>query len=157
MPAGQSQAKDQLTELLQELRVALPGVQVLLAVLLTIPFDARFADLDQTERNVFFGAVLSATAATVLMIAPSAQHRFAWPVTDDEMAWILRIGTIEARLGLIALAISISASVYVVAALVFGTGGGLAIGTLIGGLAAILWIALPLAGRRWARGRPTGS
>jgi hypothetical protein len=153
VPVEQREAKDQLAELLQELRVALPGVQVLLAVLLTIPFDARFADLDQTERNVFFSAILSAAAATVLMIAPSAQHRFAWPVTTQEMAWILRIGTIEARLGLIALAISISASVYVVAALVFGASAGLIVGILVGGLAGLLWIALPMAGRRRLRGR----
>ena len=65
----------ELMELLQELRVMLPGVQVLLAFLLTAPFQQRFAQLPGSLRNAFFASIASATLATVFLIAPSAHHR----------------------------------------------------------------------------------
>ena len=61
----------ELMELLQELRVVLPGVQVLLAFLLTAPFQQRFASLPGSLRNAFFAAIVCATLATVLLIASS--------------------------------------------------------------------------------------
>ena len=65
----------QFGELLQELRVVLPGVQVLFAFLLTIPFSARFDQTTDFQRGVFFVTLLSTTVATVLLIAPAALHR----------------------------------------------------------------------------------
>ncbi len=106
--------KQDLEELLQELRVALPGVQVLLAVLLTVPFSSGFDALGPQERIVFLGAILGAAIATVLLIAPSAHHRFAWPASDQGIERLIRIGTIEARLGMLALAWTITAACYVV-------------------------------------------
>ena len=62
---------------LQELRVILPGVQVLLAFLLTAPFQQRFADLPGSLRNAFFASIVCATWPA-LLIAPSARHRLRW-------------------------------------------------------------------------------
>src|SRR5215207_7273913 len=64
----------ELMELLQELRVMLPGVQVLLAFLLTAPFQQRFADLPGSLRNAFFASIVCATLATALLIAPRPRH-----------------------------------------------------------------------------------
>src|SRR3712207_2750878 len=65
----------EVVELLQELRIVLPGVQVLFAFLLTVPFAARFAELTDAQRYVFFATLLCTAAATALLIAPTAQHR----------------------------------------------------------------------------------
>src|ERR671918_1181467 len=74
----------ELMELLNELRVALPGIQVLFAFLFTVPFTTRFGDLTDFQRTVFFVAFLAAAAATVLLIAPTANHRLRWRERDKE-------------------------------------------------------------------------
>jgi hypothetical protein len=141
-----SRDKEELEELLQELRVALPGVQVLLAVLLTVPFNQGFAALGEQERATFFSAVVSAALATILLIAPSAQHRFAWPTTD--IGRVVRIGTAEARLGMLALAWTITAASYVVARLIFDGLVGIVTAAVVGCVALALWVALPRAAAR---------
>src|ERR671921_2314207 len=102
----------ELGELLQELRVILPGVQVLLAFLLTAPFQQRFGQLPGTERNAFFAAIVCATLATVLLIAPSAHHRLRWRAGDKER--LLRVGNQMAIWGTVFLAAAIVLAVYVV-------------------------------------------
>ena len=139
-----SQSTDaQLGELLQELRVALPGVQVLLAFLLTVPFNARFEIMGPEDRAVFFVGVLSAAIASVLMIAPSAHHRFAWPVDGDDLEQLLRIGTVEARTGFTALGVSIVASLFVVSDVVFGRPAALGVSIGLTVVVCALWVALP--------------
>src|SRR5512132_812051 len=80
----------ELGELLQELRVILPGVQVLLAFLLTAPFQQRFGSITGSMRNAFFAAIVCATVATACLIAPSAHHRMRWRAGDKER--LVRIG-----------------------------------------------------------------
>ena len=74
----------ELIELLNELRVALPGVQVLFGFLLAVPFSQGWQRVTDTERLVFFLTFLSTAIATVLLIAPSAQHRILWRARDKE-------------------------------------------------------------------------
>jgi hypothetical protein len=74
----------ELMELLQELRVVIPGVQVLLAFLLTAPFQQRFAGLPGSMRNAFFASIACATLATAFLIAPSAHHRLRWRAGEKE-------------------------------------------------------------------------
>ena len=95
----------ELMELLQELRVMLPGVQVLLAFLLIAPFQQRFAQLPGSLRNAFFAAIACATLATALLIAPSAHHRLRWRARDKER--LLRIGNQLALWGTVFLAAAI--------------------------------------------------
>ena len=63
-----------LAELLNELRVALPGVQVLFAFLLTVPFTQRFDDLSDFEEKLYFGVLICVAVATVLLVAPTVGH-----------------------------------------------------------------------------------
>ena len=122
----------ELMELLQELRVVLPGVQVLLAFLLTAPFQQRFAQLPGTLRNAFFASIVCATVATTLLIAPSAHHRLRWRERDKDH--LLRVANREAIWGTVFLAAAIVLALYVVTNVLFAT-----------------WIALVLAQPR----RPT--
>ena len=65
----------ELIELLQELRIVIPGVQILFAFLLTVPFSQGFTKLTTVQQYVFFATLLCTAAATALLIAPSAHHR----------------------------------------------------------------------------------
>ena len=91
----------ELLELLNELRVALPGVQVLVAFLLAIPFARGFATTTRFERNLYFGALVSALIATVLLMAPSAYHRVLFRHHDKEL--LIRHANRLAIAGIIAL------------------------------------------------------
>jgi hypothetical protein len=153
MSDGLESTEGQLDKLMQELRVALPGVQVLLAFLLTVPFNNRFAELDSTERQIFFFGVVAAAAASILMIAPSAHHRFIWPTSEGDLRRLLAIGTWEARAGIVALAFSIVASVYVVAGVVLGGPTALLTAVVLAVAITGLWVILPLAFHRAARRR----
>jgi hypothetical protein len=72
----------ELIELLNELRVALPGVQVLFAFLLAVPFANGFPKLSGLDRDVFFAAFIATALSTVLLIAPSSYHRLRWRQFD---------------------------------------------------------------------------
>ena len=86
--ADRQRSKDELNqeliELLNELRVALPGVQVLFAFLLAVPFANGWQRATDFQRVVFFVAFLCTTAATILLIAPSIYHRLRWREHDKE-------------------------------------------------------------------------
>ena len=73
-----------LEQLLGELRVALPGVQVLFAFLLVVPFNQRFADITSFQQTVYFVTLLCATAACACLIAPTAHHRIEFREQDKE-------------------------------------------------------------------------
>jgi hypothetical protein len=121
-------ANRELIELLNELRVALPGVQVLFAFLLTIPFTQRFTELDAGDRRIYFMAVLATAAATLCLIAPSAHHRLRFRAGVKEH--LLRVANALAIAGLVLLAFAITAATYVVA-------GALA------GAFVLVWFVLP--------------
>jgi uncharacterized membrane protein len=135
----------ELIELLNELRVALPGVQVLFAFLLTIPFSQKFSTVSTVERYVFFAGFLLTTLATAMLITPTAYHRIQWRAHDKEQ--LLEISNRLAIAGLGVLALAMSCVLFVIADLVFGTVAG-AICASIGGLTfAGFWYVLPLSQR----------
>ena len=72
----------QMIELLNELRVALPGVQILFAFLLTAPFAQGFQRITETQKNLFYAALLATAASTICLIAPSATHRLRFHQND---------------------------------------------------------------------------
>jgi hypothetical protein len=102
----------ELIELLNELRVAMPGVQVLFAFLLIVPFSSGFPRMTGTERNVYFVAFLCAAVATILLIAPSAHHRLRFRARSKEEL-LLRANRL-AIVGLGFLSAAISAAVFVI-------------------------------------------
>jgi Family of unknown function (DUF6328) len=83
-PRDKDDLDRELIELLNELRVALPGVQVLFAFLLAVPFATGWQRVTNFQRDVFFVAFLCTTAATILLIAPSTYHRLRWREHDKE-------------------------------------------------------------------------
>lgn len=132
----------ELIELLNELRVALPGVQVLFAFLLTVPFSQRFAQLTDFQRDAYFATFLCAAFAPVFLIAPTAYHRLRFRDFDKE-----RLITTATRLsitGTIFLALAITGTVFVVTHVLFGTAlAGAVAGALFGSL-VWFWYGLPL-------------
>ncbi len=134
----------ELMELLQELRVVIPGVQVLLAFLLTAPFQQRFAQLPGSMRNAFFASIACATLATAFLIAPSAHHRLRWRAGEKEP--LVRLGNQMAIAGTVFLAAAIVLALYVVTNVLFTT--DLAVWTAVGFVVVFagLWYVLPLVG-----------
>jgi Family of unknown function (DUF6328) len=144
----------ELIELLQELRVVLPGVQVLLAFLLTAPFQQRFAQLPTTQRITFFASIACATVATALLIAPSAHHRLRW--REGEKERLLQTANRLAIWGTLFLAAAIVLALYVITNVLFATWVAFVTAALAAALFAWLWYALPLLGRSSRQEQLTG-
>jgi amino acid transporter len=138
----------ELIELLNELRVVLPGVQVMFAFLLVVPFSQRFGVLDGRERAIFFIAFLASAVASVFLMAPSTHHRIQWRQYDKER--LLRRANRLTILGTLALAIAIVAVVYLIAGVLYGGVSAVAAGATAG-VIAWTWFAYPLMRRAGAR------
>jgi len=132
----------ELLELLNELRVALPGVQVLVAFLLAIPFARGFATTTKFERNLYFGALASALVATVLLMAPSAYHRVLFRHHEKEL--LIRHANRFAIAGIAALGVSLAINLYFVSQYVFGGGLAAIVTVAFVALIAFLWFGLPV-------------
>lgn len=135
----------ELIELLNELRVALPGVQVLFAFLLTVPFSQRFAQTTEFQRDVYFAALMSAAVATALLITPSAFHRIRFRQRDK--AYLLRVANWFAIAGLVGLAVAIAAAVLLVSDFLFSGWASRASTAVLAALLAWLWFAMPTVRR----------
>ena len=131
-----------MDDLLQELRVTLPGVQVTFAFLLTVAFTDRFSGITAFQRNVYFAALFSTALAIAFFIAPSIQHRILW--RQGERAQRLRMGNILLIAGTILLAIGISCVIFLIADVVYGR--SLAVGATVAMVVVFLglWYLLPL-------------
>ncbi len=129
-------------ELLQELRVVQTGVQILAGFLLTLPFQQRFTELEQTNRVVFLGAFALAVVATAFLVAPVSAHRLLF--RKREKATLVAMANWCARVGLIALALAVAAVTFVIFDVVTDT-----VGAVVAAGAALLlflvnWLVLPL-------------
>jgi hypothetical protein len=135
-----------LTELLNELRVALPGVQVLFAFLLGVPFTQRFAQLADYQQDIYFGTLMCAAAASAFLIAPSAHHRIEFRLQDKR--YIVFLANKLAIVGLGFLALAMTGVVLLVTDFIFGTiATAIATAVTAAGF-AFLWYVLPLRRRR---------
>jgi hypothetical protein len=132
-------------DLLQELRVAQTGVQILFAFLLTLPLQARFEKLDDWEIAVFVAALLLSAGASICLIAPVAYHRalFARKMKHE----VVKAASRFAVLGLILLALAITCAVDLVLDLVLGRTPALLIAIALAVVILLTWGALPLAKR----------
>jgi hypothetical protein len=138
----QERTARELIELLNELRVILPGVQFLFAFLLTVPFSQRFSQLDELETGVFFVTLLCTAIATALLMAPSAQHRVLWREGVRERR--LKLGNTITIVGLIFLVPAMVGAVFVVSDFIFGLGAAVVVTLLLALFFAVIWFALPL-------------
>ena len=136
----------ELTEFLQELRIVLPGVQVLFAFLLTVPFAQRFPELTDLQRYVFFATLLCTAAATALLIAPSAHHRLLWRHGAREHR--LRMGNLLTILGLVFLVPAMVGVMFVISGLLFNQLVAIVVTVIMATSFAGLWFILPLWYRR---------
>jgi hypothetical protein len=133
-------------ELLQELRVAVTGVQVMLAFLLVVPFNTRFTKLSSFERYDYFVTLLCVTVAAVLLMLPSIHHRLLFRL--QQKRYLVAVGTQAAIVGMAFLAAGFTGILVLISDFMWG---GVTAGIVGGGglvLIGTLWFAMPLARRR---------
>lgn len=132
----------ELNELLQELRVALPGVQVLFAFLLTVAFSQQFPKLTDLQRNVYFATFLMTALTTVMFIAPTSYHRIRWRQYDKEQ--MLITSTHLTIWGTGFLAVAIAGTVFLITDVMFGLGPAAVVAAVITAILTWFWFGLPL-------------
>ena len=140
-----------VSELLGELRVALPGVQVLFAFLLVLPFNQRFVSVTGFQKAIYLVTLLATALSAVILIAPSMQHRLQF--REDNKAAILHDANRLAVLGASVLAVAMCGVVMLVTDYVFGT---VAMLISVAGLViaiGLLWYAVPALRLRQRRAR----
>ena len=141
-----------LGELLQELRVALPGVQVLFAFLLVVPFNQGYSRMSAFDKRVYFATLLCTVVASLLLIAPTVHHRIEF--RHDDKAHLVRSANRLAIGGLSILAVAMTGAVLLVTNVIFDTAT-----TVVATAATLLafaavWYGLPLSRRRVGRRSP---
>lgn len=134
-----------LNELLGELRVALPGVQVLFAFLLTVPFQQRFQQATTFDKNVYFVTLCSTAIASMLLIAPSAYHRVEFRIQDK--AHIVQVANWFAVAGFAFLGIGMTGAILLVTNYLFSTTTAVIVSVFAATLFITLWYALPIRRR----------
>ena len=140
--APEERLNRELIELLNELRVALPGVQVLFAFLLTVPFSSRFLELTASQRAFYFATFVGTTIATGLFMAPTAYHRIRFREGDKER--MLRTSNRFAIVGIVFLTLSVTMAVVLTADLLFGLGTAVLIGLGTFVFLVWVWFAIPV-------------
>jgi Family of unknown function (DUF6328) len=135
----------ELIELLNELRVMLPGVQVLFAFLLTVPFSSRYHALTDRQQAIYFATFVCTTIATGLFMTPTAYHRIRFRQGDKER--ILRTSNRFMIVGIGFLAIAITLAFVLISDLLFGLGIAIALGAAVLVFLVWAWFAIPLSRR----------
>lgn len=157
-PSGRDESEEErldrnLGELLQELRIALPGVQVLFAFLLAVPFQQNFTKISDFDKKIYFATLLLTALSAALLIAPTAYHRLTFRYQQKH-----RLVFVANRLsiaGLGTLALAMTCAILLVTNVLFGTvATTVATTILVLGMFGVLWVALPL--RRRLRYRDEG-
>jgi Family of unknown function (DUF6328) len=140
----------QMLELLNELRVALPGVQILFGFLLTVPFAQGFEKVTSTQRTLFYATLLATAASTICLIAPSAIHRLRFHKHDRE--YIIEAANRYVIAGLIFLALAIVLAVAMITDFLYDHWITWAVPSAIAVALLTTWFVRPLL-----RGNPSGS
>jgi preprotein translocase subunit Sss1 len=134
-----------LLELLQEIRVATAGVQILFGFLLAVPFAQRFNTISSFQRHVFLVVLICTALSSALLIAPTALHRLLF--RRGHKPEIIEYANHMVIYGLIMLAVAIVGVVLLLTHLIFGPGAALAITLPIAGVIALTWFVIPLVRR----------
>jgi hypothetical protein len=138
-----------LTELMGELRVALPGVQVLFAFLLVAPFNQRFGRVSMFERDVYFATLLLTLLASILLIAPTVIHRLEF--RRGRKAYIVETSSRMALAGLTTFAIAMTSAIFLITHYLLGPATAIVTAAVAVSAFALTWFVMPL--RHRARGR----
>lgn len=146
----ESKQDRELIELLNELRVALPGVQVMFAFLLMVPFSQGWPNTSGTQKGVYFASFISTAIATVFLIAPTTYHRIRFRDRDKEH--MLKLSNRFAIVGTVFLAVAMSCVVYFVTDYIFPNVTAITT-ALITALFAWFWFGVPVVRELGDRGR----
>jgi MFS family permease len=144
--ADREELRSRYEMLLQELRVVLPGVQVLMAFLLTAPFAQRFGDLDDLGRQAYLVALSSALGSTICLLSPTVFHRVAERTARKaRLVWGIRLAVV----GYVLLAVALTAALWCIVRLVFGATEAAILAAAAVAAFGVVWIVLPVSvGRR---------
>jgi hypothetical protein len=149
-PSGREESEDErldrnLSELLQELRVALPGVQVLFAFLLAVPFQQNFTEISAFEEKVYFGTLLCTAVSAALLISPSAYHRLTFHLQQKRE--LVFLANRLAIAGLAFLALAMTGAIMLITDVLFGGVATAVFSAAAATMFAVLWGLLPLRRR----------
>lgn len=134
-----------LGELLQELRVALPGVQVLFAFLLAVPFQQNFSEITPFQERVYFATLLCTAISAALLISPTAYHRLNFRQQNKEE--LVLVSNRLAIAGMVFLALAMTGAIMLITDVLFGSVATIAFSAAAVTLFAVFWGALPLRRR----------
>jgi FtsH-binding integral membrane protein len=137
----QERTERQMAELLQELRVALPGVQILFAFLLTVPFAQGFTRVTSFQKDLFFATLLSTALSTACLIAPTATHRLRFHQRDRN--YVIEVAHKLTIAGLVFLALAIIGAVTLITDFLYGGAGRWIWPGLVAVVIAVLWFIRP--------------
>ena len=133
----------ELIELLNELRVTLPGVQVLFAFLLIAPFSQRFGDINDLQKYAYLAALTFTALGSALLIAPTPYHRIRF--RDEDKDALLRLANNLALAGTLCVAIAMCCALFLVTDFLFTSPVPALLTALVAGVIVVFWYALPLA------------
>lgn len=139
----------ELIELLNELRVVMPGVQVLFGFLLTVPFQQRFETIDDFQRIVYFVTLLLVAAASAFLMGPSAFHRLTF--REGQKPYLIRLGTRQTIVGMALLALAINGVLLLLTDILFHATAVAIVVAVMVGLFGWLWFGLALSRRASGR------
>lgn len=139
----------ELLELLNELRVIMPGVQVLFGFLLTVPFQQRFQTVDGFQRDVYFVTLLLTAASAAFLMGPTAFHRLTF--REGQKPYLIRLGTRQTIIGMGLLGLAMNGAILLLTDVLFGATTVIVTMACSGLLFGWLWFGLAL--RRKALGR----
>jgi hypothetical protein len=139
----------ELIELLNELRVVMPGVQVLFGFLLTVPFQQRFALVNDFQRDVYFVTLLLTAASAAFLMGPSAFHRLTF--REGQKPYLIRLGTRQTIAGMVLLALAMNGVLLLLTDVLFGS---LTVAITVAVMSALFsWLWFGLAWRRKLSGK----
>ncbi len=145
MDHGEESPKERSTrkwnEMLQELRVAQTGVQVLTGFLLTLPFTQRFVSLSATDRNAYLVTICCAIGSAACLIAPVAFHRVLFGRSEKQ--WLIGAANHVSRAGLTLMALTMTGSVFLVFDVMVGIGAAITACAVTLAVVLALWVAIP--------------
>jgi Family of unknown function (DUF6328) len=134
-----------LAELLQELRVALPGVQVLFAFLLAVPFQKGFEDVTEFQKIVYFATLILTAISATMLISPTAYHRITFRYQQKRR--LVYYANRFAIVGLALLALAMTGAILLITDVLFSTAAAVVTAALALGVFGFFWFALPLRRR----------
>jgi hypothetical protein len=150
--AGRDRSEDEdernsrrLLELLQEIRVATAGVQILFGFLLAVPFQPGFEHISSFQRHVYLVVLVCTALSSALLIAPTALHRLLFK--RGHKPEIIEYANRMVIYGLVMLAVAMIGSVLLLTHVIFGTGAAIAVTVPIAAVFVVTWFVIPLVRR----------